>query len=198
MAIIERERFSYSFFRFYYLMRFDNVICCCCRARPTRQDWLQKDAKSKLAAETDILEIIKKLRVHSFATEVELKSSQRDVVGFFDDYKLKTEADRKRDDKRAAKLAAKGTLVHDEAGDGELLNLDASVKTGKQTNRILRSVLKVKNSTERTDKVIVDRITNKNPKPRQDINITDFIGGIDDIKEKAGMDNGQSNSRTQS
>jgi len=31
---------------------------------PERQDWLQKDAKSKLNAETDILEIIKKLRIN--------------------------------------------------------------------------------------------------------------------------------------
>jgi len=39
--------------------------------------------------------------VHQFAAEVALKPQQRDMVGFFDDYKLKTEADRKKDDKRA-------------------------------------------------------------------------------------------------
>jgi len=33
------------------------------------------------------------------------------MVGFFDDYKLKTEADRKKDDKRAMTLAAKGTVI---------------------------------------------------------------------------------------
>lgn len=44
--------------------------------------------------------------MHSFASEIQLKPSQRDMIGFFDDFKLKTEADRKKDDKRAAKLAA--------------------------------------------------------------------------------------------
>ena len=39
-AIIERERFSYSFKRFYYLYRFDSPLCCCCRAKVKRQDWL--------------------------------------------------------------------------------------------------------------------------------------------------------------
>ena len=76
------------------------------------------------------------------------------MVGFFDDYKLKTEADRKEDDRRAQELAAKGTLVDDNAAGQagqELLNLDAGVKTGKQTQRILRSVMRVKNSGNETD-----------------------------------------------
>ena len=134
--------------------RFAKPYCCCCRVKIKREDWLQKDAKSKLNAETDILEIIKKLRVHQFASECQLKPSQRDMVGFFDDYKLKTEADRKKDDKRAQELLDKGTLVDDTAAGQagqELVNLDAGVKTGKQTQRILRSVMRVKNSGNETD-----------------------------------------------
>ena len=69
--------------------------------KPKRQDFLQKDAKAKLNAETDLLDIIKKLRVHQFAAEMQLKPSQRDMVTFFDEYKLKTDADRKREQELA-------------------------------------------------------------------------------------------------
>ena len=44
----------------------------------------------KLNREIDILEIVKKLRISSFANELTLKPRQRHLVGFFDDYKLKT------------------------------------------------------------------------------------------------------------
>lgn len=155
--------------------------------KPKRQDWLQRDAKGKLNCETDILEIIKKLRVHQFASEVALKPSQRDMVGFFDDYKLKTEADRKKDDKRAMTLAAKGTVIDQENDDSratdEFINLDAGVKTGKQTERILRSVCRVNASNHRTDKIIIERVMNKNPRPRQEINIEDFLSGVDKLKD---------------
>ena len=40
--------------------------------------------------EIDILEIVKKLRVSYFASEIALKPRQRKLIGFFDDYKLKT------------------------------------------------------------------------------------------------------------
>ena len=114
-----------------------------------------------------------------------MKPSQRDMVGFFDDYKLKTEADRKKDDKRAQALAKRGMTVSDEAAQasGEIINLDQGVKSGKQTERILRSVMRVKNSDDRTDKIIIDRITNKNPRPRTNINILDFMNGVDKIQE---------------
>lgn len=107
------------------------------------------------------------------------------MVGFFDDYKLKTEADRKKDDKRAQALAKRGMTVSDEAAQasGEIINLDQGVKSGKQTERILRSVMRVKNSDDRTDKIIIDRITNKNPRPRTNINILDFMNGVDKIQE---------------
>lgn len=58
--------------------------------RKKRDDWLQEDAKSKLNREIDILEIVKKLRVSYFASEIALKPRQRKLVGFFDDFKLKT------------------------------------------------------------------------------------------------------------
>ena len=45
---------------------------------------------NKLNEEIDILEIVKKLRVASFASEVALKPRQRRLIGFFDDFKLKT------------------------------------------------------------------------------------------------------------
>ena len=187
-AILERERFKYSYLRAWYLQRFTSPICCCCRTKPKRQDWLQRDAKSKLAGETDILEIIKKLRVHQFAAEVALKPSQRDMVSFFDDYKLKTEADRKKDDKRAEDQAKRGKTVTDDAtqASGEILNLDQGVKSGKSTERILRSVMRVNNSKERTDKIIIDRITNKNPRPRTNVNILDFMDGVSGLKESGG------------
>ena len=35
-AILERERFKYSYWRSWYLQRFMNPICCCCRAKPKR------------------------------------------------------------------------------------------------------------------------------------------------------------------
>ena len=41
--------------------------------------------------------------------------------------------------------------------------------------------MRVKNSDDRTDKIIVDRITNKNPRPRVNTNILDFINGVDKI-----------------
>ena len=37
------------------------------------------------------------------------------MVGFFDEYKLKTEADRKKDQDYAQDLEAKGTVVDDNA-----------------------------------------------------------------------------------
>ena len=38
--------------------------------------------------EIDLLEIVKKLRVNQFASDVVLKPRQRDLVNFFQDYKL--------------------------------------------------------------------------------------------------------------
>lgn len=78
-----RETFSYKYSRFWVLWRFDKKICCCCRAKKKREDFLFKDAKGKLAEEIDLLEIVKKLRVHQFASQQILKPHQRDLVNFF-------------------------------------------------------------------------------------------------------------------
>ena len=107
------------------------------------------------------------------------------MIGFFDEYKLKTEADRKKEDKIAKEIlkakAAKGRISVEDldgAAGEELVNLDAGVKTGKQANRILKSVMQVKNSRDRTDKIIIDRITNKNPRARNNANMLDFLNGV--------------------
>jgi len=71
--IESRETFSYSYGRFWLLWRFDKKICCCCRPKKKREDFLFNDAKGKLVEETDLLEIIKKLRVHQFASHQVLK-----------------------------------------------------------------------------------------------------------------------------
>ena len=126
--------------------------------------------------------------MHQFAAEVSLKPSQRDMVSFFDDYKLKTEADRKKDDKRAEVLAKKGKVATEEdtGASGDIINLDEGIKSGKSTERILRSVMRVNNSKDRTDKIIIDRITNKNPRPRINLNILDFMAGVTGLMESGG------------
>ena len=53
-----------------------------------RRDFLYRDAKSKLADETDLLEMIKRIRIFKFASDCTLKPRQRDLVNFFNDYKL--------------------------------------------------------------------------------------------------------------
>ena len=87
--IEKRKTFSYTYGRFWYLWRFDKSICCCCRAKKKREDFLFKDANRKLNEEIDMLEIIKKLRVQTFLANQKLEPHQRDLVNFFQAYKLK-------------------------------------------------------------------------------------------------------------
>lgn len=89
-AVTERRVFSYPYWRGFYMKNFGSRLCCCCRARERRDDWLQQDAKQKLNEEIDILEIVKKLRVSKFSSEVHLKPRQRNLVGFFNEYMLTT------------------------------------------------------------------------------------------------------------
>jgi len=35
-AILERERFKYSYKRSWIIQRFTSPLCCCCRVKPTR------------------------------------------------------------------------------------------------------------------------------------------------------------------
>ena len=71
-AITERQIFVYGYWRGYFYEFFNNWYFCCCKVRPKREEFLQKDALSKLHSEIDILEIVKKLRVHSLASEITL------------------------------------------------------------------------------------------------------------------------------
>ena len=90
-TISEREVFSYKYSRLWCLLNFSSSCFCCCRVRNRRRDFLYKDAKRKLADETDLLEIIKKIRIFKFASDCTLKPRQRDLVNFFDEYRLKSD-----------------------------------------------------------------------------------------------------------
>jgi len=51
--------------------------------------------------------------------------------------------------------------------------------------------MRVNNSDERTDKIVIDRITNKNPRPRTNVNILDFLDGVSNIKSRSASTNNQ-------
>ena len=63
-AIVDRQLFSYKYCQGFKLRKFGSKCCLCCRVKRNREDWLQKDAKEKLNLEIDILDIVKRLRVH--------------------------------------------------------------------------------------------------------------------------------------
>ena len=92
-AITDRQIFTYSFWRVWCLKFFGSSCCLCCQVRRQRQDRLQESARRKLFSEIDILEIIKKLRVATFASEMALKPRQRWLVSFFHEYKLESDSD---------------------------------------------------------------------------------------------------------
>ena len=62
--IESRDVFEYTYGRFWLLKKFDKKCCLCCRPERKREDFLYKGARNKLNEELDILEIVKKLRVH--------------------------------------------------------------------------------------------------------------------------------------
>ena len=62
-----------------------------------RRDFLYRDAKSKLADETDLLEMIKRIRIFKFASDCTQKPKQRDLVNFFNDYKLNSSENEDKD-----------------------------------------------------------------------------------------------------
>lgn len=43
-AITDRHIFSYKFSRWWVVRHFSSPFCCCCRAKRSRDDFLQKDA----------------------------------------------------------------------------------------------------------------------------------------------------------
>ena len=76
-AITNRSIFSYGYSRLWCLDKFSKPWCCCCRVRTKRADFLYREAKKKLYSEIDLLEIVKQLRVNSFASDIVLKPRQR-------------------------------------------------------------------------------------------------------------------------
>ena len=58
------------------------------RPKKKRDDFLFYNAASKLKEEMDLLEILKKLRVYQFTAVTSLKPYQRDLINFFQDYKI--------------------------------------------------------------------------------------------------------------
>ena len=72
-AITNRTVYTYKYSRLYYMLNFNKAWCCCCRAKPKRNDFLFREAKKKLYSEIDLLEIVKKMRVNMFASDVLLK-----------------------------------------------------------------------------------------------------------------------------
>mmetsp|Transcript_44486 Transcript_44486/g.59019 ORF Transcript_44486/g.59019 Transcript_44486/m.59019 type:complete len:179 (-) Transcript_44486:352-888(-) len=129
--------------------------------RRKRDDWLQEDARSKLNQEIDILELVKKLRVAYFASEIALKPRQRKLVGFFDDFKLKTPEEN---------LAATVKFMNDPNKDERLSmqgdrgeeygNLDNLMdRRDKQFARIIDAVKRAKTEEDPIDSIIHDRIT---------------------------------------
>ena len=75
-AINNRKMFSYSYTRFWLYKNFGSAWCCCCRYRAKRNDKLFLIGQKKLFSEIDILEIVKKLRVMLFTSDVVLKRRQ--------------------------------------------------------------------------------------------------------------------------
>ena len=103
-AINDRKSVSYSYSRFWLFKNFGNAWCCCCRYRPKRSDKLFAIGQSKLSSEIDILEIVKKMRVMMFATDMTLKLRQQKLVSFFDQYKLNiSKAEREEEQRKRLK-----------------------------------------------------------------------------------------------
>ena len=72
-VLSKRSVFSYKYWREACMRRMMSWYCCCFKSALQRRDRLFKDARSKLYEEIDILEIIKKLRVNKFTSEIVLK-----------------------------------------------------------------------------------------------------------------------------
>ena len=108
-------------------------------------------AESKLAEELDILEIIKKLRVHQFASQVTLKPHQRDLVNFFQEYKI---YDPTID-------VAPHISQNQEMVAPYELNEEASPQDQRETavEHLYRSIACLEPATDATDARIIARVT---------------------------------------
>jgi len=152
--IDSRSTFSYKYPRWWVLWRFDNSYCLCCRAKKKREDFLFKDAKAKLNEETDILEILKKLRVSHFMSEITLEPHQRDLINFFQDYKIK-EPNAPESAIQHSVLAARQPAPSIQSVDEQLLNSS----TDKAISRLYESIQTL-NPRDETDAKIIAKITN--------------------------------------
>ena len=142
------------------MRHFGKKWCCCCRVKPQRRDWLQRDAQEKLKLEIDILDIVKRLRVHQFASEVVLKPRQRDLVNFFDDYKLKDEADKEI----LHKIEKKKTAVYDNKKGArstrEIENIEDVLKSPEtRIDKVMKAMINI-DENDPIDSIIIDRISN--------------------------------------
>ena len=158
-AIVDRQVFSQGYTSGWKFKHFGKKWCCCCRMKPRREDWLQRDAQEKLKLEIDILDIVKRLRVHQFASEVVLKPRQRELVNFFDDYKLKDEADQEI----SHKIQRKKTAVYGDtkgAGTREIENLEDVLKSPEtRIDKVMKAMFNM-DQNDPIDSIIIDRITN--------------------------------------
>ena len=83
----KRAIFSHKYRRLAYIKYLG--WCCWCKPGNKREDFLFRDAKEKLNNETDLLEMVKNMRIFKFTSDIILKPRQKDLVNFFDAYKLK-------------------------------------------------------------------------------------------------------------
>ena len=162
-----RTVFSYGTGRWYFMRRMSSPFCFlpCCKVRNKRDDILFKDAKQKLYEEIDLLEIVKKLRVNQFASDVVLKPRQRDLVNFFQDYKLAgdKEPEEIMDESRSSivpdnrKTSNLGGLGKAHAAPGNVEDL-LDKKEHKPTDRIFDALDRVDPDADRVDAMTYARI----------------------------------------
>ena len=145
------------------MRKFGSKCCFCCRVRPKREDWMQKDAKEKLNLEIDILDIVKRLRVYQFASEIVLKPRQRELVSFFDQYKLMDEDERllmKSIEMRESNMDSKGNQHK-----GEVSNIEDLLVKNKRISKVVKAV-KLVSESDPVDAIIIERVTNQKDRSR--------------------------------
>ena len=97
--------------------------------------------------------------MHQFASEVVLKPRQRELVNFFDDYKLKDKADQEI----SQKIERKKTSVYNEtkgASTREIQNIEDVLRsTESRIDKVMKAMLHI-DENDPIDSIIIDRITN--------------------------------------
>ena len=83
-----RKPFRYSMWRFFCKKNFSSPWCCCIRHKDSPEDKLQSKARTRLYRELDIMQIIQKLRIARFVSELELSEEQRYLVNYHGEYML--------------------------------------------------------------------------------------------------------------